>query len=108
MNIEGSSALVTGGGSGLCEPAQWGIRVMTVAPGLFRTPLMEQLPAEVQQSLAASIPFPKRLGASRKSSPRWPLTSCAMGTSMARSSGSAARCAWRRADRVRSSLQCGR
>jgi NAD(P)-dependent dehydrogenase (short-subunit alcohol dehydrogenase family) len=42
--------------------AQWGIRVMTVAPGLFRTPLMEQLPAEVQQSLAASIPFPKRLG----------------------------------------------
>ena len=42
--------------------AQWGIRVMTVAPGLFRTPLMEQLPPEVQQSLAASIPFPKRLG----------------------------------------------
>jgi NAD(P)-dependent dehydrogenase (short-subunit alcohol dehydrogenase family) len=42
--------------------AQWGIRVMTVAPGLFRTPLMEQLPAEVQQSLASSIPFPKRLG----------------------------------------------
>ena len=42
--------------------AQWGIRVMTVAPGLFRTPLMEQLLAEVQQSLAASIPFPKRLG----------------------------------------------
>jgi NAD(P)-dependent dehydrogenase (short-subunit alcohol dehydrogenase family) len=42
--------------------AQWGIRVMTVAPGLFHTPLMAQLPAEVQQSLAASIPFPKRLG----------------------------------------------
>jgi len=42
--------------------AQWGIRVMTVAPGLFRTPLMEQLPTDVQQSLAASIPFPKRLG----------------------------------------------
>jgi NAD(P)-dependent dehydrogenase (short-subunit alcohol dehydrogenase family) len=42
--------------------AQWGIRVMTVAPGLFRTPLMEQLPEPVQQSLAASIPFPKRLG----------------------------------------------
>jgi NAD(P)-dependent dehydrogenase (short-subunit alcohol dehydrogenase family) len=42
--------------------AQWGIRVMTVAPGLFRTPLMEQLPEAVQQSLAASIPFPKRLG----------------------------------------------
>jgi NAD(P)-dependent dehydrogenase (short-subunit alcohol dehydrogenase family) len=42
--------------------AQWGIRVVTVAPGLFRTPLMEQLPQAVQQSLAASIPFPKRLG----------------------------------------------
>jgi NAD(P)-dependent dehydrogenase (short-subunit alcohol dehydrogenase family) len=43
--------------------AQHGIRVCTVAPGLFATPLMQQLPAEVQQSLAASIPFPKRLGA---------------------------------------------
>ena len=42
--------------------AQWGVRVCTIAPGLFATPLMEQLPAEVQQSLAASIPFPKRLG----------------------------------------------
>ena len=43
--------------------AQHGIRVCTVAPGLFATPLMQQLPPEVQQSLAASIPFPKRLGA---------------------------------------------
>jgi NAD(P)-dependent dehydrogenase (short-subunit alcohol dehydrogenase family) len=42
--------------------AQWGVRVCTIAPGLFHTPLMAQLPAEVQQSLAASIPFPKRLG----------------------------------------------
>lgn len=42
--------------------AQWGVRVVTVAPGLFLTPLMHQLPPEVQQSLAASIPFPKRLG----------------------------------------------
>ena len=42
--------------------AQWGIRVVTIAPGLFRTPLMETLPEPVQQSLAASIPFPKRLG----------------------------------------------
>jgi NAD(P)-dependent dehydrogenase (short-subunit alcohol dehydrogenase family) len=43
--------------------AQHGIRVCSVAPGLFATPLMQQLPADVQQSLAASIPFPKRLGA---------------------------------------------
>ncbi|ROZ62754.1 SDR family NAD(P)-dependent oxidoreductase [Ramlibacter sp. WS9] len=42
--------------------AQHGIRVCTVAPGLFSTPLMRQLPEPVQQSLAASIPFPPRLG----------------------------------------------
>jgi NAD(P)-dependent dehydrogenase (short-subunit alcohol dehydrogenase family) len=42
--------------------AQHGIRVCTVAPGLFATPLMKQLPEPVQQSLAASIPFPPRLG----------------------------------------------
>ena len=42
--------------------AQHGIRVCTVAPGLFSTPLMRQLPEPVQASLAASIPFPARLG----------------------------------------------
>ena len=42
--------------------AQHGIRVCTIAPGLFATPLMRQLPETVQQSLAASIPFPQRLG----------------------------------------------
>jgi NAD(P)-dependent dehydrogenase (short-subunit alcohol dehydrogenase family) len=42
--------------------AQHGIRVCTIAPGLFATPLMKQLPEPVQQSLAASIPFPARLG----------------------------------------------
>lgn len=42
--------------------AQHGIRVCTIAPGLFATPLMKQLPEAVQQSLAASIPFPARLG----------------------------------------------
>ena len=42
--------------------AQYGIRVCTIAPGLFATPLMSQLPEPVQQSLAASIPFPSRLG----------------------------------------------
>ena len=44
------------------DMAQYGIRVVTVAPGLFHTPLMATLPDEVQKSLAASIPFPKRLG----------------------------------------------
>ena len=42
--------------------AQHGIRVCTVAPGLFATPLMRTLPEPVQASLAASIPFPSRLG----------------------------------------------
>ena len=42
--------------------AQYGIRVVTIAPGLFLTPLMAQLPQAVQDSLAASIPFPRRLG----------------------------------------------
>ena len=44
------------------ELAQFGIRVLTIAPGLFLTPLMAELPAATQESLAASIPFPKRLG----------------------------------------------
>ena len=42
--------------------AQFGVRVCTIAPGLFLTPLMAELPQPVQDSLAASIPFPKRLG----------------------------------------------
>jgi len=42
--------------------AQHGVRVCTIAPGLFETPLMKQLPEAVQKSLAASIPFPPRLG----------------------------------------------
>jgi NAD(P)-dependent dehydrogenase (short-subunit alcohol dehydrogenase family) len=42
--------------------AQHGIRVCTIAPGLFATPLMKTLPEPIQQSLAASIPFPARLG----------------------------------------------
>lgn len=39
-----------------------GIRVMTIAPGLFFTPMMEGLPEEAQQSLGAQVPFPSRLG----------------------------------------------
>ena len=42
--------------------ARNGIRMVTIAPGLFRTPMMDSLPAEVQQSLGASVPFPARLG----------------------------------------------
>ena len=42
--------------------AQFGVRVLTIAPGLFLTPLLANLPKEAQDSLAASIPFPRRLG----------------------------------------------
>ncbi len=44
------------------EFAQFGIRVMAIAPGLFNTPMVEGLPAQVQEQLAAAIPFPKMLG----------------------------------------------
>jgi NAD(P)-dependent dehydrogenase (short-subunit alcohol dehydrogenase family) len=44
------------------ELAQFGIRVCTIAPGLFLTPLLAGLPQEAQDSLAAAIPFPHRLG----------------------------------------------
>jgi len=44
------------------ELAQFGIRVCTIAPGIFLTPMLLGLSDEVQQSLAASVPFPKALG----------------------------------------------
>ena len=45
------------------ELARYGIRVMTIAPGLFLTPLLETLSEEVRTSLGAQVPFPSRLGA---------------------------------------------
>ncbi len=56
-----------GGVVGLTLPAardlsSVGIRVMTIAPGIIDTPLLGQLPEEVRVALAASVPFPKRLG----------------------------------------------
>jgi NAD(P)-dependent dehydrogenase (short-subunit alcohol dehydrogenase family) len=44
------------------ELAQFGIRVLAIAPGIFGTPMLRALPADVQESLGASVPFPKRLG----------------------------------------------
>ncbi len=44
------------------EFAQFGIRVMAIAPGIIDTPLMTKMPEEVKQNLSASIPFPKRFG----------------------------------------------
>lgn len=44
------------------ELARWGVRVLAIAPGVFATPMLQGLPPEVQDGLAAEIPFPKRLG----------------------------------------------
>jgi NAD(P)-dependent dehydrogenase (short-subunit alcohol dehydrogenase family) len=44
------------------ELAQFGIRVMAIAPGIFGTPMLRALPQATQDSLGASVPFPKRLG----------------------------------------------
>lgn len=44
------------------ELAQYGIRVNTIAPGLFSTPLLLTMPQSVQDNLAATVPFPKRFG----------------------------------------------
>ena len=39
-----------------------GVRVMTIAPGLFMTPMLAGLPEDVQKSLGMQVPFPSRLG----------------------------------------------
>jgi NAD(P)-dependent dehydrogenase (short-subunit alcohol dehydrogenase family) len=44
------------------ELARFGIRVMTIAPGIFETPMLAAMTAEVRASLGAQVPFPSRLG----------------------------------------------
>ena len=44
------------------ELARYGIRVLAIAPGLFMTPMLAALPEAAQESLAATLPFPQRLG----------------------------------------------
>jgi NAD(P)-dependent dehydrogenase (short-subunit alcohol dehydrogenase family) len=44
------------------ELARYGVRVVAIAPGIFETPMLQGLPSNVQESLAASVPFPSRLG----------------------------------------------
>ena len=44
------------------ELARFGIRCVAIAPGIFHTPMMDSMPKEVQESLAAQVPFPSRLG----------------------------------------------
>jgi NAD(P)-dependent dehydrogenase (short-subunit alcohol dehydrogenase family) len=56
-----------GGVVGLTLPAardlaRWGVRVCTIAPGLFDTPLLAELPEKARDALGKSVPFPQRLG----------------------------------------------
>jgi len=44
------------------ELTRFGIRVMSIAPGIFHTPMVDQMPEPIQQALGASIPYPRRLG----------------------------------------------
>jgi NAD(P)-dependent dehydrogenase (short-subunit alcohol dehydrogenase family) len=44
------------------ELARWGIRVMTIAPGIFETPMLLGMPSDVQAALGKMVPFPSRLG----------------------------------------------
>ena len=48
------------------EFAQFGIRVLAIAPGIFGTPMLRALPQEAQDSLGVAVPFPKRLGEPRE------------------------------------------
>ncbi|MEK9962326.1 MAG: SDR family NAD(P)-dependent oxidoreductase [Rhodobiaceae bacterium] len=56
-----------GGVASMCLPAarefgRFGVRVMTIAPGLFETPMTEGLPEDVRVAIGSDIPFPSRLG----------------------------------------------
>jgi len=60
-----------GGVASLCLPAarefgQFGVRVMTIAPGLFETPMTDGLPDDVRAAIGSSIPFPSRLGLAKE------------------------------------------
>jgi NAD(P)-dependent dehydrogenase (short-subunit alcohol dehydrogenase family) len=65
------------------ELARFGIRVMTIAPGIFETPMMAGMTEEVRDSLAAGVPFPPRLGRP-PNTPRWSATSSRTACSTAR------------------------
>ena len=74
------------------------IRVCTIAPGLFDTPLLAGLPEEARAALGAQVPHPARLGAARGVRRARRAHRRRTRCSTARSSGSTARCACRRAD----------
>lgn len=66
-NVVAAYSASKGGVVGMTLPiardlAQFGIRVMTIAPGLFKTPMLAGLPPAVQNELTKNVPFPSRLG----------------------------------------------
>ena len=77
------------------------VRVCTIAPGLFDTPLLAGLPEEARAALGAQVPHPARLGAARGVRRARRAHRRATRCSTARSSGSTARCACRRGDATR-------
>ena len=85
-----------GGVVGLTLPAardlaRMGVRVCTIAPGIFDTPLLAALPEENRKALGESVPFPSRLGRPARVRASWPATSPRTGCSTARRSASTAR-----------------
>ena len=79
------------------ELARNGVRVNTIAPGIFMTPMLAGLREDFQQSLGASVPFPSRLGAPAEYA-ALAVHSSRTAISTARRSGSTAPCAWRRGE----------
>ena len=79
------------------ELASQGIRVMAIAPGLFGTPMLLGMPERVQESLAATVPFPGRFGEPEEYADLV-LHILPTRCSTAASSASTAPCAWRRDD----------
>ena len=77
------------------ELARFGIRVMTIAPGIFETPMLGQLSEEIRISLGQQIPFPPG-SAVRTNSPRWLSRLLKTRCSTAKQSASTGPSAWRR------------
>ena len=75
------------------EFARAGIRVMTIAPGTFDTPLLAGLPQAARESLAQQVPFPSRSGAPRSMRRSYAISSRTR-CSTAKSSASTARSGW--------------
>ena len=75
-----------------------GVRVNTILPGIFKTPMMAMMPPNVQDALAAQVPLPEAPRHRRGIWPRWRCSSSRTPISTPRASGSTAASGWRRVD----------